>query len=121
MLEANNQYITGIGIRVDNGNQKWALFGRDGTSWTWPTYQTTPTIQTEKWYSIELGWTKSTTNGKIEAYIDGQKIFEITNINTATYGNIDSVKTGIVHASQIQNQLIVYSDSIAISTNYIGQ
>jgi len=119
-FRAGGQSLAGVGIRRHNGVEKWMVYGRDGSSWVWPTYATSPSIETYRWYCIELFWHKDAAQGRIEVYIDGQKIFEITSINTAYYGNIDSIQFGLVTATGVQNSLKVYGDSFAISETYIG-
>jgi hypothetical protein len=52
--------------------------------------------------------------------IDGEKIFELTGINTSYFGNVDSVYFGLIHAAGVQNSLITYGDSFAISNTYSG-
>ena len=119
-FRAGDQSLAGVGIRRYNGVERWMVYGRDGSSWVWPTYATSPSIEMNHWYCIELFWLKDASQGRIEVYIDGQKIFEITGINTAYFGNVDSVHFGLIHAAGVQNNLIVYGDPFAISNTYIG-
>ena len=119
-FRAGDQSLTGVGIRRYNGVERWMVYGRDGSSWVWPTYVTSPSIEMNRWYCIELDWQKHASQGKIEVYIDGQKIFEITGINTSYFGNVNSVQFGLINDAGVQNNLIVYVDSSAISKTYIG-
>lgn len=119
-FRAGGQSLAGIGIRRHNGVEKWMVYGRDGSSWVWPTYTTSPSIERFRWYCIELCWHKDAAQGRIEMYIDGQKIFEITDIDTSYYGNVDTVQFGLVTATGVQNTLKIYGDSLAISNTYIG-
>ena len=96
------------------------VYGRDGSSWVWPTYVTTPSIEMNRWYCIELCWQKDASQGRIEVYIDGEMIFEITGINTNYFGNVDNVHFGLINTAGVQNNLIVYGDSFAISNTYSG-
>jgi hypothetical protein len=114
-LRAGGQSLAGVGIRRYNGLERWMVYGRDGSGWVWPNYVASPSIKTGQWYCLELYWHKSSTDGRIKVYIDGQKIFEISHINTAYYGNVDSVQFGIIHAAGVQKDLIVYADSSMIS------
>jgi hypothetical protein len=115
-LRANDQSVAGFGIRRDNGVQKWMAYGRDGSQWIWPSYATSPQITEDRWYHIELHWEKDSNQGSVQVSLDGQKVFEISGINTADYGNIDSVQIGIVHDAGTQNDLIVYCDNITIAS-----
>ncbi len=114
-FKANDQHVAGIGIRKHNGIEQWIAFGRDGTGWVWPTYKTSPAIEEDKWYYIELFWQKESYQGNVEVYIDGEKVFDITGLNTAQYGNVDRVEFGMTHSSGLQNNLIIYGDSYTIS------
>ena len=58
-----------------------------------------------------MHWKKDSYNGLVEVTIDGQKIIEENNINTAYYGNADEIRYGIIQATNIQNSLIVYGDN----------
>ena len=113
---ANGQSVAGIGITRDNGEMKWTAYGRDRTSWIWPTYTQNPTIRNSQYYEIELYWQRSSTQGKVQIYIDGQKIFEINNINTDYYGNVDSIRMGLIQANSVQHSMIIYGDNFEIST-----
>ena len=113
---ANGQSVAGIGITRDNREMKWIAYGRDRTSWIWPTYNQNPTIKNSQWYKIELYWQRSSTQGKVQIYIDGQKIFEINNINTDYYGNVDSIRMGLIQANSVQHSMIIYGDNFEIST-----
>ncbi len=84
-----------------------------------PYYPPTPAV-TGKWYCIELHWKKGSSNGLLEMYVDGQKILELTNLDTDNYGNVDTINIGYVSASGVQNNMIVYSDLIVLSNSYVG-
>jgi len=117
---SGSELLTGAGIRRDNGVDKWIIFGRDGTSWVDPEYSSSPSVNGYTWYCVELHWKRSTTNGIIELYVNGNKILDITGINTDRYGNVNGVKTGIVMGTNLQQDVIVYSDNMIISDGYIG-
>ena len=53
-------------------------------------------------------------------FVDGQKVLELTNIDTDNYGNVDAVNIGYVSATGVQQNMIVYSDLIKISNSYVG-
>jgi len=46
--------------------------------------------------------------------VDGDKILEITEIDTSAYGNADTVNLGLVYAQEVQDAVIVYSDLVKL-------
>jgi hypothetical protein len=118
-FQANGQSLAGAGIRRENGVDKWVIFSRDGTGWEGPEYASSPSIE-DRWYNVELHWKKGSSNGLVELYVDGTKILQIDNVDTDNYGNVDSVNIGFISATSIQQDVIVYSDNIKLSTSFIG-
>ena len=114
-FRAGGESVAGVGIRRYYGVERWMVYGRDGSSWVWPTYVTSPSIQMNRWYHIELYWQKDSSQGRIEVYIDGENIFEITGMDTSYLGNVDSIYFGLINAAGVQNRLIVYGDSFTLS------
>ena len=49
---ADGQSVAGVGLRRDSGEMKWVAYGRDGSSWNWPTYSITPAIEQNHWYKL---------------------------------------------------------------------
>ena len=113
-FRANDQSLTGAGIRRNNGVDQWIIYARDGTGWVGPIYATTPTVREERWYSVELHWKNDQQNGLVELYVDGDKILEITGIDTSAYGNADTVNLGLIFAREVQDRVIVYSDLVKL-------
>ena len=50
----------------------------------------------------------------MELYVDGDKILEITDIDTSAYGNADTVNLGLIYAQEVQDSVIVYSDLVKL-------
>jgi hypothetical protein len=117
---ASGQFVAGVGIKLVNGAQEWIVFGRDGSSLVWTGYGTTPMIQLNRWYNLQLSWRNDGTQGKVELYIDGTKMYEIANSDTSAYGNVDTVGFGLVNAVDVQNDMIVFVDNVKISTAFIS-
>ena len=46
-------------------------------------------------------------------------VLEKTGINTNYYGNVDNVDIGLISATNIQQEVIVYADNIQMSNSYI--
>jgi len=117
---ANDQSLTGAGIRRNGGVDSWILYARDGTGLIGPFYAPSPVVEEYRWYCVELYWKKAVSYGLVEMYVDGEKVLEVTNIDTADSGNVDEVDFGLVSATNVQNRLTVYGDCFALSDTYIG-
>ena len=113
---ADGQFVAGLGIRKDNNQMKWTAYARDGSNWVFPTYASEPRIEDNQYYQIELSWQKDSQNGQVNVYINNNKIFEINNINTNNYGNVDSIRMGIVETTSVRKSMIVYGDNFEIRT-----
>jgi hypothetical protein len=114
-LDANDQPLAGIGIREHNNQLKWATYARDGSGWVWPTYLENPAIASDRWYQVELEWQKNSRQGYLKISIDGQVIFNIENIDTDNYGNVDEIRMGQIYTYSVQDELIVYGDNFETS------
>ena len=119
-FRADGQSVAGAGIRRNGGVDQWIIYARDGSSWIGPVYASSPIVEEDRWYCIELHWNKDSSHGLAEIYVDAVKVLEVGNINTAYFGNADEVDFGLISATNIQNDLIVYGDSFALSNTYIG-
>ena len=117
-LASESQSLVGVGVRREAGKNQWILYTRDGSSWVGPVYSASPTIQPQRWYCIELHW--SAKLGLAEMYVDGVKILQITNVNTNSYGNANRVDVGLVSATNVQNQMVIYADCFKLSNTYNG-
>lgn len=114
-LRSGDQSVGAVGIRRQNGVDRWTVFGRDGSDLVWPLNLASLPLELSRWYHIELQWEKTGSLGSFVVYIDGQKMFECLNLDAAGLSNITSVQCGIVYAYGVQNSLIVYTDSLKIS------
>jgi hypothetical protein len=114
-----SQSVAGIGIECNNGESKWVSYARDGESVAWSNYRTTPSIEMNRWYSIELSWYLNSEAGFSRVYIDGQKVLELWGIDTTGYGNVDSVQFGLINAFRVESGITLYVDTAAISTSFI--
>ncbi|MCK5628706.1 hypothetical protein KAI12_04495, partial [Candidatus Bathyarchaeota archaeon] len=114
-LSAGNQDVAGIGIKRENGVEKWRMYVRDGSNWKIPNEESYPTIRMDSWYCIELYWEKDSYQGKIEVLINGQRVFQLTGLNTARYGNVDRINLGLADSIDNRNSMIIYADNIEIA------
>ena len=119
-FRANDQSITGAGIRRNGSVDSWILYTRNGSDWIGPFYAPSPVVGGYRWYCVELYWKKASSYGLVEMYVDGEKVLEVTDIDTADSGNVDEVDFGLVSATNVQNRLTVYGDCFALSDAYIG-
>ena len=119
-FRANDQSLTGAGIRRNDGVDSWILYARDGSGWIGPFYASSPVVEEHRWYCVELYWKKASSYGLVEMYVDGEKVLEVGNIDTADFGNVDEVDFGMVSATNVQNRLTVYGDCFTLSNAYIG-
>ena len=119
-LMAGTQYLAGVGIRHNNGVDKWVLYARSGSSWIGPYYVSTSTVAEGQWYCVELHWKQSSSGGVVELFINGALVQQITGLNTGTYGKATSAIFGLSSATGVQNELEIYADSCTISRSYVG-
>lgn len=115
-FSANRESVAGIGIRMDNGEMKWTAYAKDGSSTFYPTFEEDPVIHADEWYLIELYWQKDSNLGKVEVQINGEKIFEISNIDTNYYGNVDEIQMGTINSYSVQQSMIVYGDNFEVGS-----
>ncbi|MEM2130203.1 MAG: hypothetical protein QXZ70_06360 [Candidatus Bathyarchaeia archaeon] len=119
-LRANGESVGLAGIR-QNGNQaNWIILSKNGSRWVGPIYGNSVPIDMNRWYCVELHWKASTYQGVIELYIDGTKILSISDINTAYFGNADTLDFGLISDTNHPNKLIIYADSLKVSKSYVG-
>jgi len=119
-LMGGTQYLAGVGIRHNNGVDKWVLYARSGSSWIGPYYVSTPAVAEGQWYCVELHWKQSSSGGVVELFINGALVQQITGLNTGTYGKATSAIFGLSSASGVQDELEIYADSCTISRSYVG-
>ncbi len=119
-FQANDNSIAGAGIRRNDGINNWIIFVRDGSSLIGPYYASTP-IQPNSWYCVELHWKKDPSNGLVELFIDGEQVISRTSLDSDNLGNVNRVNMGIVSATNLNDNLVVYGDEMVISSEYIGE
>lgn len=119
-LMAGSQSLASVGVRRNNGVDKWVLNARSGSGSAGPVYATSPTVAMGRWYCVELHWKQDTAQGLIEMYVDGVKILQITGLNTAYFGKSDRLDFGLVEAANVQKSLVVYGDCFVLSRAYVN-
>jgi hypothetical protein len=91
------------GVRREAGVNKWTL--EAGGS-----FKTASEVFTDQWYIVELHY--NALQGIAQMFVDGQKILQIDVITTNL--NIEQFDFGIVSATNIQDELIIYADSVKL-------
>jgi hypothetical protein len=119
-LRAGEQAVARVGVRRVNGVDRWVLYARNGTSWADPYYDLSSVATMNQWYSIEVHWKQHVSQGLVEVFLGGEKILEISGINTDYFGNADTMDFGIISATRVQYGLTVYGDCFKMSGTYIG-
>lgn len=114
-LARDGSIISSLQIRKVEGESRFALSAFNNLQTATGTYP-----KAKVWCSVELFTKIHSTEGSVKAYINGVEHLAINNINTASLGNIATIRFGLVNSINVQNRVIVYFDCIAISTEYIG-
>jgi hypothetical protein len=99
--------IAFAGVRREGGVNKWILDA--GGS-----FKTASEVFADKWYIVELHFNAS--QGTAELFVDGQKILQI-DVDTNDL-NITEFQFGIVSAINIQDELIIFANSVMLSTTH---
>jgi len=108
--------ISNLQVRRVEGEDRFSILASTGAMQT--TTEVYPRNNT--WYCLELFTRIHATEGAIKAYINGVERLAMTQINTTTDGNVNTIRFGLANSVNIQHRVVVYSDLAAISTSYIG-
>ena len=119
-LRTSTESPAAVGIRRNGGVDKWVIYVRDGSGLVRPFYATSPTINMNQWYCIELHWKKDASQGLAELYVNGIKILQATSIDTSYYGNAAKVDFGLISDTDTEQTMIIYGDCFKLSSTYIG-
>ena len=113
-----SQHVAWVGWRHDGTAVKWELLTRNGTAYA-STYSSTPSLNLNQWYCIELYWLEAAVNGGAQVYIDGVLTLEDMNNDTNDYGDCNRVFMGIAETANTVTADVVV-DCCVISDSYIG-
>jgi hypothetical protein len=102
----------------DAGTLKWELAVKDdGADWHYAT-STSPTINTNQWYCVELKVDSATAgNGEARLYVDGTEIASLTGLTMTITGKPDTAE---IHAYNYPVTTSVYFDCVVVASTYIG-
>ena len=112
---SGQHYLASVGVGRHDGSDMWVFHGRNGSSLVGPIYSSSPAVEINRWYCVELHWKKDSTLGVIEAFVDGERIFLIENVDTARLGNVGQINFGLMLSLQAQKQVSIYGDCFSFS------
>jgi hypothetical protein len=115
---SGRDYVASVGIRRHNGSDKWVLYGRNGSDSAGPIYSLSPAIEMKRWYCVELHWKKHSTLGVLEAFVDGERILLIEDMDTARLGNVSQINFGLMLTLQVPKRVDIYGDYFSFSNVY---
>jgi len=89
---------------------------RNGASYV-ETYTTqTSGFDLTQWFSLELYWKLGATDGSGTLKVNGNQIYEITNLDTDNYGNCTALRFGLAELTNCGASTL-YSDQLIVSDN----
>jgi hypothetical protein len=102
----------------DAGTLKWELAVKDdGAEWHYAR-STTPTINTNQWYCVELKVDSATEgNGEARLYVDGTEIASLTGLTMTETGKPDTAEIRVYNYPVTTS---VYYDCVVVANTYIG-
>jgi hypothetical protein len=107
--------ILGLGLWNDNNDYKLRAYSTSIGSWN-----SSIDIHENEWHYFELYWYENGTNSKIKAWYDGNLKIEQT-VNSGGNGkSIDEYRFGAVTTGGGATTPDLYTDCVAISSDYIG-
>jgi hypothetical protein len=112
-------------IYNDAGTLKWRLAYRDDFKAENFVLCTSPPIQANQWYYMEVMYKLGNGDGEVKAWIapagsqaaEGSPTFSVTGLTNDNY-NIGHLQVGVYRPSSLA--INVYHDNVKASTTYIG-
>ncbi len=108
---------TGQNVSYDDFSNGLGLDGTDGELY----------FETNKWYALEFHWKintdADTADAVLEAWVDGKKVFGISNFkffNSGARPIIDTFELQHIYYNRTATDQPTYMDNFIISDNYIG-
>ena len=117
-LRAGNTIIAAAGLWQTSGTSHWYMETRDGTNWI-ETYTSQVGVDLSQWFNLELKWTSHASAGGGSLWVNGAKIYEISNDATNNLGGCSEAQIGLA-VTYNSAPTTVYLDNAAIATSYIG-
>jgi len=117
--KANTAGLFQVGIGYSNS--RWLGNYRKAGVWTaWNNASYTASLDT--WYCIETAYYVHATEGYFKVWLDGNLIYEDTNIDTSQNGNAGEVRVGVYGSSLSGDPShTVDIDCVVVADTYIGE
>jgi hypothetical protein len=109
-------WLAGVRITNKNGVNNWVLFADNGGSSVFST--TSYEVVMGKWYSVELHWKQTDTNGIVEMFINGTLVSTLNLGNKNEIRNVKYIDIGI-SAANVPTDITAYADNVVISTGHV--
>jgi len=122
MQHVGTDWITMLRVYNDAGTLKWRVYYHNGTSHLYAD-STSPTINLDTWYCIELYTKVDATTGEVKLYVDGVERVSVTGLDTTAHGNITRFEVGEREAYGGSGNAPahgVYVDCVVVADTYIG-
>lgn len=117
-LKTENSTVAYAGWWKTGGLVKWCLVIRHGTDNVFSYSRSAPS--SNRWYSVELRWKRSSTSGFGELWIDGTRVCSITGMNTAAFGDVKQIRVGLP-GTYYSARTAVYVDCTKAATEFVGR
>lgn len=98
---------------------KWRMYYHDDAVPTYTETATTFTLDTAKWYSVELKTVVHASSGEYTLYVDGVQTLSITNRKTDAHGNIERAQFGMSLNVPPEAMELLF-DCAVVDSSYIG-
>jgi hypothetical protein len=109
--------LVGACVYNDAGTLKWDLRYRTDSVEENHAYSTTPTINANQWYCVEVKFVKGSGNGEVGLYIDGNLVISVTGLTNNAY-SAGRLEVGVYSTSA--TYITVYHDCVVVADTYIG-
>jgi hypothetical protein len=115
-LRSGSTIIAAAGLAMRSGTLQLWLETRDGTSYI-ETYGSS--VDISDWFTVELQWTESTTNGGGTLWVNGAQVLQTSNQNTGNYGDCTEVRVGMAELYNCGSTSLS-ADNAVIDIQYIA-
>jgi len=109
--------LVGACVYNDAGTLKWDLQYRTDSVEENHAYSTTPTINANQWYCVEVKFVQGSGNGEVGLYIDGNLVISVTGLTNNAY-SAGRLELGVYSTSA--TYITVYHDCVVVADTYIG-
>ena len=111
--------LASVGIGRSDGGDNWVLYGRNGSGLAGPIYSSSPAVEITRGCSVGVPWQQHSTLGVVEAFVDGERILLMENIDTARLGNVSQTGFGLMLSLQTPKSAVLFGDYFSFSSMYV--